>query len=373
MEAIGRLAGGIAHDFNNILTVIRMSSEFLLEDMPESDEKFRDAQEIMKASDRAMKLTRQLLAFSRHQVLNPTVLSLNEIVSGMHGMVRRVVPENIEVITDLAPDLYSVKADVGQMEQVLLNLVINAADAMPEGGKLSIRTSNTVIDATFSAQHLDVPPGQYVCLTVTDTGIGMDQETVARIFDPFFTTKGVGKGTGLGLSTVHGIVTQSGGKIWVYSEPRFGAIFRIFLPRAEGTSTPTSTRIVEEPGAPPSETVLLVEDEEATRVAIHRNLARVGYTVIAAPNGIEALRIADSYPGAIDLLLTDSMMPGMGGAELVKNLKKHRPGISVLMMSGYTEDLAPTGGNGENEFFIEKPFNTADLLLAIRSAVRAGK
>jgi two-component system, cell cycle sensor histidine kinase and response regulator CckA len=373
MEAIGRLAGGIAHDFNNILTVIRMSSEFLLTDMHESDEKFQDATEIMKASDRASKLTRQLLAFSRHQVLNPTVLNLNEIVSGMDGMVRRVVAENIELVTDLAPDLRSVKADVGQMEQVLLNLVINAADAMPEGGRLSIRTSNTAIDATFSAKHLDVPPGQYVSLTVTDTGIGMDEETVARIFEPFFTTKGVGKGTGLGLSTVHGIVTQSGGTVWVYSEPALGTTFKIFLPRAEGTSTPTSTRIVEEPAAPPNETVLLVEDEEATRVAIHRNLARVGYTVVDAPNGIEALRLADSYPGTIDLLLTDSMMPEMGGAELVKQLRKQRPGISVLMMSGYTEDLAPTGGDGENEFFIEKPFNTADLLLAIRSAVRAGK
>ena len=373
MEAIGRLAGGIAHDFNNILTVIRMSSEFLLTDMHESDEKFQDATEIMKASDRASNLTRQLLAFSRHQVLNPTVLNLNEIVSGMDGMVRRVVAENIELVTDLAPDLRSVKADVGQMEQVLLNLVINAADAMPEGGRLSIRTSNTAIDATFSAKHLDVPPGQYVSLTITDTGIGMDEETVARIFEPFFTTKGVGKGTGLGLSTVHGIVTQSGGTVWVYSEPALGTTFKIFLPRAEGTSTPTSTRIVEEPAAPPNETVLLVEDEEATRVAIHRNLVRVGYTVVDAPNGIEALRLADSYPGTIDLLLTDSMMPEMGGAELVKQLRKQRPGISVLMMSGYTEDLAPTGGDGENEFFIEKPFNTADLLLAIRSAMRIRK
>jgi len=373
MEAIGRLAGGIAHDFNNILTVIRMSSEFLLTDMHESDEKFQDATEIMKASDRASKLTGQLLAFSRHQVLNPTVLNLNEIVSGMDGMVRRVVAENIELVTDLAPDLRSVKADVGQMEQVLLNLVINAADAMPEGGRLSIRTSNTAIDATFSAKHLDVPPGQYVSLTVTDTGIGMDEDTLARIFEPFFTTKGVGKGTGLGLSTVHGIVTQSGGTVWVYSEPALGTTFKIFLPRAVGTSTPTSTRIVEEPVAPPNETVLLVEDEEATRVAIHRNLARVGYTVVDAPNGIEALRLADSYPGRIDLLLTDSMMPEMGGAELVKQLRKQRPGISVLMMSGYTEDLAPTGGEGENELFIEKPFNTADLLLAIRSAMRTRK
>jgi CheY-like chemotaxis protein len=259
------------------------------------------------------------------------------------------------------------------MEQVLLNLVINAADAMPSGGTLSVRTTNMSIDATFSAKHLDLLPGQYVCLTVSDTGIGMDEETVARIFEPFFTTKGIGKGTGLGLSTVHGIVTQSGGKIWVYSEPSAGTTFKIFLPRAQGSATPTSVPIVEEPAAPPSETVLLVEDEEPTRVAIHRNLTRAGYTVIDASNGVEALRIAGSYPGSIDVLLTDSMMPGMGGAELVSQLKKDRPGISVLMMSGYTEDLAPTGGAGENDFFIEKPFNTADLLAAIRSAMRARK
>jgi len=372
MEAIGRLAGGIAHDFNNILTVIRMSSEFVLAEMPESDEKYQDATEIMKASDRASKLTRQLLAFSRHQVLNPTIVTLNEIVRGMDGMIRRVLPENIELATDLAPDLRSVKADEGQMEQVLLNLVINASDAMPDGGKLSIRTSNATLDASFSAKHLAVPPGDHVCLTVTDTGTGMDEETVAKIFEPFFTTKGVGKGTGLGLSTVHGIITQSGGTVWVYSEPALGTTFKVFLPRAEGSSTPTSTRIAEGPTAPATETILLVEDEEATRVAIHRTLVRVGYTVIDAINGVEALAGADSYPGGIDLLLTDSMMPEMGGAELVVHLRERRNGIKVLMMSGYTEGIGPEAGLNQTERFIEKPFSTADLLVAIRSALRAG-
>jgi PAS domain S-box-containing protein len=373
MEAIGRLAGGIAHDFNNILTVIRMSSEFVLAEMPQSDDKYEDAQEIIKASDRASKLTRQLLAFSRHQVLNPTVVILNEIVHGMDGMIRRVLPENIELVTDLAGDLRSVKADTGQMEQVLLNLVINAADAMPDGGKLSVRTSNAALDASFSAKHLAVPPGDHVCLMVSDTGIGMDEETVAKIFEPFFTTKGVGKGTGLGLSTVHGIVTQSGGTVWVYSEPALGTTFKVFLPRAEGISTPTSTRIVDGPAAPATETILLAEDEEATRVAIHRNLVRVGYTVIDAPNGVEALRCADSYPGKIDLLLTDSMMPEMGGAELVGHLRERRGGIKVLMMSGYTEGIGPRAKLDEAEQFIEKPFSTADLLLAIRSALRSVK
>lgn len=372
MEAIGRLAGGIAHDFNNVLTVIRMSSEFILTEMPEADDKYQDAQEIIKASDRASKLTRQLLAFSRHQVLNPTIVSMNEIVRGMDGMIRRVLPENIDFVADLATDLRSVKADTGQMEQVLLNLVINASDAMPEGGKLSVRTSNATLDATFRAKHLNVPPGQHVCLTVTDTGIGMDEETIARIFEPFFTTKGVGKGTGLGLSTVHGIVTQSGGTIWVYSEPALGTTFKVFLPKSEGISTPTSTRIAEEQTEAPTETILLVEDEESTRVAISRNLTRVGYTVIDAINGVEALSRADSYPGTIDLLLTDSMMPEMGGAQLVSHLRERRSGINVLMMSGYTEGIGASGESGEREAFIEKPFSTADLLLAIRSALRAG-
>jgi PAS domain S-box-containing protein len=370
MEAIGRLAGGIAHDFNNILTVIRMSSEFLLEDMPESDEKHQDAREIMKAADRASRLTRQLLTFSRHQVLKPTLLSLNDIISEMDGMVRRVVPESIELITQLDPELAMVRTDAGQMEQMILNLVINAADAMPKGGRLVIRTSNTAVDASFSASHLDVPPGDYVCTTVSDTGFGMDQETVSRIFEPFFTTKGVGKGTGLGLSTVHGIVTQSGGKIWVYSERGLGTTFKIFLPRGEGVATPSRTPTFAAPTAPPTETVLLVEDEEQTRDAVHRNLVRAGYTVLVAQNGVEALEIAKSHPSGIHLVLTDSMMPEMGGTELVKHLRADRPDIAVLMMSGYTEDVAPSGPANEDVVFIEKPFTTADLLMGIHAALR---
>lgn len=371
MEAIGRLAGGIAHDFNNILTVIRMSSEFLLADIPESDERHQDAQEIMKASDRASRLTRQLLAFSRHQVLNPKLLSLNEIISGMDGMVRRVVPENIDLITELDPKLSQVKADAGQMEQVILNLVINAADAMPQGGRLAIRASNTEVDASFSASHIDVLPGHYVCITVSDTGFGMDQETVSRIFEPFFTTKGVGKGTGLGLSTVHGIVTQSGGKVWVYSEPGLGTTFKIFLPKGEGVSTPSRMPTFTGPTVPPTETILLVEDEEQTRDAVHRNLVRAGYTVLVAQNGVQALEIANAHPGGIHLVLTDSMMPEMGGAELAKRLKEDRPEIGVLLMSGYTEDLARGGPVSDDEFFIEKPFTSADLLLGIREALRS--
>jgi PAS domain S-box-containing protein len=370
MEAIGRLAGGIAHDFNNILTVIRMSSEFLLADMPETDEKYHDAQEIMKASDRASRLTRQLLAFSRHQVLNETLLLLNDIIGGMDGMMRRLMPENIELIIDLDPELWPTKADAGQMEQVILNLVINAADAMPTGGRLVIRTSTAVVDMTFSARHLDLPPGRYSCLMVSDTGVGMDQETVARIFEPFFTTKDLGKGTGLGLSTVHGIVTRSGGKIWVYSEPSLGTTFKIFLPRGEGIATPTKTAAAIDQTAPATETILLVEDEAPTRDAVYRSLVRVGYRVLEASNGVEALRIASSHSGAIDLVLTDSMMPEMGGVDLVRQLRESRAQIGVLIMSGYSEDVVPTNPDINGQLFIEKPFNTAELLLAIRSALR---
>ncbi len=370
MEAIGRLAGGIAHDFNNILTVIRMSSEFLLADIPEADAKRQDAQEIMNAAVRASRLTRQLLAFSRHQILNPTVMVLNEIVSGMDGMIRRTLLEHIELSTSLAPDLFKVNADAGQMEQVLLNLVVNAADAMPDGGRLCIRTSNVIVDASFSTSRMDVPPGEYACLTVSDNGSGMDGDTVTKIFEPFFTTKGIGKGTGLGLSTVHGIVTQSEGKISVYSEPKLGTTFKIFLPKADGAPSLIETPIDEEWGGPRTETILLVEDEEATRVVIHRSLARAGYTVIDAQNGVAALSIADAHTGAIDLVLTDSMMPEMGGRELVRRLRERRPELAVLIMSGYTEELMPTTLQGGNQLFIEKPFNIADLLIAVRKAMR---
>jgi two-component system cell cycle sensor histidine kinase/response regulator CckA len=365
MEAIGRLAGGVAHDFNNILTVIRMSSEFLLEDLAETNESRHEAKEILKAADRAAALTRQLLAFSRRQVLNPRRVVLNEIIEGLDGMLRRVVPENIEVKTDLEAQLGPIKADTGQLEQVLLNLVINAADAMPKGGLLNIRTSNVEVDSAFSAGHLDVGPGSYVCLTVSDTGHGMDKVTVGRIFEPFFTTKPVGKGTGLGLATVHGIVTQTGGKIWVYSEAGQGTTFKIFIPRSEGESRPITPRSVKTL-LPATETILLVEDEAATRDAVERTLVRAGYKVLLAANGLEALKIADLNPRGIDLVLTDSMMPEMGGLELVSRLRKARPEISVLMMSGYTEQVTDTSVSLTALPFIEKPFASADLLAEIQ-------
>jgi PAS domain S-box-containing protein len=365
MEAIGRLAGGIAHDFNNVLTVIRMSSEFLLSEIPQSDETHQDAQEIMKAAERASRLTRQLLAFSRHQVLSPTQLQLNDVVTGMEGMLRRVVAENIRITTEFEPELLQIRADAGQMEQVFLNLVINAADAMQEGGDLAIRTSNVTVDNSFSANHLDVPPGEYVCASVTDTGIGMDADTAARVFEPFFTTKGVGRGTGLGLSTVHGIVTQSGGKIWVYSEPGMGTTFKVFLPKSTAVATPSAAQAAIEDTRPPTETILLVEDEASTRDAVLRTLTRAGYTVLEAGNGLEALAIARSHEGAIHLMITDTMMPEMGGVDLARHMTSVRPNTPIVMMSGYTEDRVLEPGS-RDFFFIEKPFTRADLMAVIR-------
>jgi PAS domain S-box-containing protein len=368
MEAVGRLAGGIAHDFNNILTVMRMSSEFLLADLPEADERRSEAVEIMKAADRAAALTRQLLTFSRHQVLNPRLVVINDVISGLDGMLRRVVPENIKVTTSLDQQIYGIKADSGQLEQVILNLAINAADAMPDGGCLDLRTSNAEVDSAFSAAHLGVDPGSYVCLTVSDTGHGMDKETAAKIFDPFFTTKPLGKGTGLGLATVHGIVAQSGGKIWVYSEPGQGTTFKIFIPRSEGTVTPLIPQTVRKL-APPTETILLVEDEESTRDAVHRSLVRAGYKVLIATNGSEALAIANANNGEIALVLSDTMMPEMGGIELARRLRKARPQVRVLLMSGYTEEMPSLGFRSVDLPFIEKPFAAVDLLAAIDAAL----
>jgi PAS domain S-box-containing protein len=365
MDAVGRLAGGIAHDFNNILTVIRMSSEFLLQDLPESNESRHEAGEIMRAADRAAALTRQLLAFSRHQVLNPRTIVLNEVVEEIQGMVKRVVPENITVTTTLEPRLDAIKADTGQIEQVILNLVINAADAMPGGGRLDIRTSNVQVDEAFSATHLGVKTGDYVCLTVSDTGHGMDKETVTRIFEPFFTTKPVGKGTGLGLATVHGIVTQTGGKVWVYSEPGHGTTFKIFIPITRDVARIVTPRSVKQ-FRPATELILLVEDEAATREAVERSLIRAGYRVVLAANGLEGLKVAAQNRNEIDLVLTDSMMPEMSGLEMVSRLRQTRPDIRVLMMSGYTEKMSASRFGLSDQPFIEKPFAAADLLAAVQ-------
>jgi two-component system, cell cycle sensor histidine kinase and response regulator CckA len=371
MEAIGRLAGGVAHDFNNILTVISTSSEFLLEGLTETEDRYHDTREIMKAADRAARLTRQLLAFSRQQVLTPRVLSVNEAIEGMHGMLERVVRENIQLVAELSPVLGMVKADSGQIEQVLLNLAINASDAMPDGGKLVIKTDNAEVDSTFKSSHTEIQRGSYVCIMVSDTGTGMDRATVARIFEPFFTTKGVGKGTGLGLATVHGIVTQSKGKIWVYSEPGRGTTFKIFLPRVDGVPDRELAPPMRMPVASTNETILLVEDEEPTREAVRRILAREGYWVLEARTGIHALQVAQAHEGKIHFLLTDSMMPEMGGSELIPRLKHARPDLRVLMMSGYTEEIARTDLDESAHGFIEKPFTTVGLLNRVREVLHS--
>ena len=284
----------------------------------------------------------------------------------MHGILQRVVRENIELVTDLAPILGMVKADSGQIEQVLLNLAINASDAMPAGGKLLIKTANTEVDSTFRNLHTEVTRGSYVCITVIDTGTGMDQETVSRIFEPFFTTKALGKGTGLGLATVHGIVTQSKGTIWVYSEPGQGTTFKIFLPRVDGVPEKAEAAAKKTFAESVNETILLVEDEEPTREAVRRILAREGYSVLEARTGVDALEVARAHEGEIHFLLTDSMMPEMGGSELIPRLKGLRPNVRVLMMSGYTNEFARTELDESQHGLIEKPFTTVGLLNRVR-------
>jgi two-component system, cell cycle sensor histidine kinase and response regulator CckA len=336
MEAIGLLSGGIAHDFNNLLGVIIGYSEILEERLAGDDPLYKSVQEIKKAGQRAASLTRQLLAFSRQQVLEPKILYLNTVVSNLQKMLGRLIGENIELESSLEPGVGNIKADQGQIEQVILNLAVNARDAMPNGGRLTILTANVDLDEDYARQHPPQPPGPYVLLSVTDTGIGMDAATQAHIFEPFFTTKEQGKGTGLGLSTVYGVIRQSGGHIWVYSEPGLGTTFKIYLPRTD------KAVLVEKPivGLATSlrgtETILLVEDEEPLRELTRSLLVDSGYTVLSAEQPADAIEIAREYRGPIHLLLTDIVMPGMSGLALGKKLAPARPNMKVVYMSGYT-------------------------------------
>jgi two-component system cell cycle sensor histidine kinase/response regulator CckA len=363
MESIGRLAGGIAHDFNNLLTAILGYSEIAIMNLKAGDPLRANLEEIKRAGNRAANLTRQLLAFSRKQVLQPKVMDLNSIVFELDKMLRRLIGEDIELVTHLQNSLGSVKADPGQIEQVIINLVINARDAMPEGGKLTIETTNVQLDAEYTNKHPDVKPGSYVMIAVSDNGEGMDEATQERIFEPFFTTKAVGKGTGLGLSTVHGIINQSEGHIWVYSELGNGTTFKIYLPRTDKDANQfDATARDSRAFVGGSETILLVEDDEIVRKMAQRILELDGYHVLTASTPFEALSICKEYQERIHLLLTDVVMPQMSGNILARQILPLRPDIVVLYMSGYTENtIVHHGSLDEGINFIEKPF-TPDLL-----------
>ena len=372
MEAVGRLAGGIAHDFNNLLMVISGYSEFLLDRLGPEPSLRGPAQEIAGAAVRASTLTRQLLAFSRKQMLAPKILDLNSVVTENLKMLTRMIGEDIELVMVPATELGAVRADAGQVEQVIMNLAVNARDAMPSGGKLTIETSNIALDDDQARLHPPLTPGNYVMLAISDTGAGMDFETQSRIFEPFFTTKGT-KGTGLGLSTVNGIVKQSGGYIWVYSEPAKGTTFKIYLPRVEeAAQNPVQTSVLPEvfAGAPGTETILLVEDEANLRYLARQFLEKQGYQVLDAADGALAMQIALAHEGVIHLLLTDVIMPGMNGRELAQRVLQLRPGTKVLYMSGYTENVI--GHNGTLDAgvrLLPKPFTLRDLKGKVREVL----
>jgi len=370
MEAVGRLAGGIAHDFNNLLTVITSYSDLLLQDLGADDPKREDVEQVRKAAEGAAALTRQLLAFSRQQVLAPRVVSLSVVVQGVEKMLRRVIGEDVDLVTALDPVVGSVKADVGQLEQVLMNLAVNARDAMPAGGKLTIETANVEHDPDYAREREATPVRRFVMLAVSDTGIGMDEATKARIFEPFFTTKEAGKGTGLGLATVYGIVQQSGGFIWVYSEPGHGTTFKIYLPQVEA---PLEGRAVgAAPGDLPrgTETILLVEDAAAVRAVTRQVLERQGYTVLEAAHGAAALQTAAGHPGPIHLLLTDVVMPVLSGRQLADQLARLRPDAKVLYASGYTDDAVVRHGVLEAGIsYLQKPFTADSLARKVREVL----
>jgi two-component system cell cycle sensor histidine kinase/response regulator CckA len=367
MEAVGQLAGGIAHDFNNLLTAILGYSDLLLTEVGEGSALEESIGEIRKAGERAASLTRQLLAFSRRQVLEPKVLDVNALVENLEKMLRRLIGEDVELVTDLAPHIGRVQADAGQIEQVIMNLVVNARDAMPKGGTLRIETRNAELDEGYSGEHGVVgPAGSYVMFAVSDTGAGMSAETKAHLFEPFFTTKGLGKGTGLGLATVYGIVKQSGGYVWVYSEIGHGTVFKVYLPRLEAAETdvPSPAQPRAEGG---SETLLLVEDDPSVRNLTRRILERLGYSVIEANASGQALDAVRRHKGKIHLLLTDVVMPEMGGAELASQISRLHPDTKVLFMSGYTDDAVIRNGLiAHGGHFLQKPFTPDALARKVR-------
>ena len=371
MEAVGRLAGGVAHDFNNLLMVINGYTEVLLEELKPGAMQ-QKVQSIQQAADRAATLTRQLLAFSRKQLLELKVVDVNTVISDMERLLRPLIGENIALITRLSPDAGRTRADAGQLEQVIMNLVVNAKDAMPEGGKITVQSSDVTVRQNFR-EHRFIQPARYVVLSVSDTGHGMDKETQSRIFEPFFTTKEKGKGTGLGLSTVYGIVKQSGGYVFAQSEPGAGTTFYIYLPRVEDAPEEMSPAMLQENEKGGCETVLLVEDEESVRELVRETLAARGYKVLEAENGESGLRVAEEYRERIDILITDVVMPGIGGRQLAKRLLQLRPNPRVLYLSGYTEDtILHQGALPPGTAFLQKPFTLQNLARKVREVLREG-
>ena len=362
LESIGRLAGGVAHDFNNLLTAILGNASFMRAGLPPNAPALTDLEEIEKAARRAVDLSRQLLTLARHQVVQPRVVDLNALARDTDKLLRRLLGEDIELVTLLAPKLGAVRIDPGQFEQVIINLAVNARDAMPGGGRLTIETNNIVLGSDYAASHTGIAPGEYVQLAVSDTGHGMDRQTLSRLFEPFFTTKDQGKGTGLGLAICYGIVRQAGGVIWAYSEPGRGATFKVHLPKVD--AVPESEPAVEAPAAIPRgrETILLVEDEGQIRQLASRALRAQGYTVIVAADGTEAVRLGREHLVEIDVLVTDVVLPMQGGREVAARLRQDKPHLPVLYMSGYTRGTLPDGELlDSNTAFLSKPF-TPDVL-----------
>ena len=375
LEAVGRLAGGIAHDFNNLLTVITGASSLVLEDMAPDDPSRRDVEDVVAAGTRAAALTAQLLAYSRKQVLQPRILDVNQVLSDIEPMLRRLIGEDVVIAMSREADLWSVQADPNQLAQVILNLALNARDAMPDGGTITFETEHTSIGSDYVATHLGMQPGDYVMLAVSDTGTGMDDATRSQIFEPFFTTKPIGDGTGLGLATVYGIVRQSGGRIYVYSEPGLGTTFKIYLPRAadDDDDVPLVQDASRQPAIVQGETILLVEDAQDVRDFVTRVLERAGYTVLAADGAEHAVWLLRQDPTRIDLLLSDVVMPRMNGRELADLLSRERPGLPVLFMSGYTDStIAQHGVLDASTHFLHKPFTPDQLLTGIWRALSGG-